>query len=69
MLNSIALTIQSYAEKTPDQIAVIAGGEKCSYKYLAECNRKVAAYLEKKGVKSGERIIVEADHILDYGYF
>ncbi len=69
MLKSIALTIQSYAEKTPEQIAVIAGGEKCSYKYLAECNRKVASYLEKRGVKAGERIIVEADHILDYVYF
>ena len=69
MLKSIALTIQSYAEKTPEQIAVIAGGEKCSYRFLAECNRKVASYLEKKGVKAGERIIVEADHILDYVYF
>ena len=42
MLNSIALTIQKFALETPEQIAVIAGGEKCSYKYLAECNRKVA---------------------------
>jgi len=69
MLNSIALTIQKFAQETPEQIAVIAGGEKCTYKHLAECNRKVAAYLEKKGVKAGERIIVEADHILDYVYF
>lgn len=69
MLNSIALCIQKFAKETPEQTAVIAGGEKCSYSYLAECNRKVASYLEKKGVKPGERIIVEADHILEYIHF
>lgn len=69
MLKSIALTIQKFAKETPEQIAVIAGGEKCSYKLLAENNRKVALYLEKKGVKPGDRLVVEADHILEYIYF
>lgn len=69
MQKSIALAIQKYALETPEQIAVIAGGEKCTYKHLAECNRKVAAYLEKKGINANERIVVEADHILEYVYF
>lgn len=69
MLNSIALTIQQFAKETPEQIAVIAQDKKCSYSYLAECNRKVALYLQKKGVKVGDRVIVEADHILEYVYF
>ncbi|MBQ8028991.1 MAG: acyl--CoA ligase [Clostridia bacterium] len=69
MLKSIALIIQKFAKETPDQIAVIAGGEKCSYKQLAQWNRKAALYLKNKGIKEGDRVVVEADHTLDYIYF
>ena len=68
MQGSIALIIQEMAEKTPEQIAVIAKDETCSYKYLAKFNRLVALYLQNKGIKAGDRIVVEADHILDYIY-
>lgn len=68
MHKSIALAIQKYAKKLPESVAVIANDEKCTYEYLAECNRKVAKYLQLKGVKAGERVIVEADHLLDYIY-
>jgi len=68
-MKSIALTIQKYAKETPDKIAVIVNDQKCSYKTLAEYNRKAALYLEGKGVKAGDRVVVEADHILPYVYF
>lgn len=67
-MKSIALTIQKYAKETPDKIAVIVNDEKCSYKTLAEFNRKAALYLESKGIKAGDRIVVEADHLLSYVY-
>ncbi len=69
MLESIALTIQKFAQETPDQIAVIAQDKKCTYAYLAECNRKAALYLQNKGVKAGDRVVVEADHTLEYVFF
>lgn len=69
MFNSIALSIQKYSQETPEQIAVIAQDKKASYKLLAENNRKVALYLQNKGIKPGDRIVVEADHILEYVYF
>jgi len=68
MRNSIALVIQEKAQEKPNQIAVIVNDEKCNYEYLAECNRKVALYLQNAGIKPGDRVIVEADHILPYIY-
>ncbi len=68
MQKSIALMIQEKAKKDPNAIAIIVGEEKCSYGTLAQKNRKVALYLSEKGIKPGERIVVEADHILDYAY-
>lgn len=68
-MKSIALTIQQKAVETPEQIALIVGDETCTYAQLASYNRKVARYLEKNGVKPGERIVVEADHTLPYVYF
>lgn len=68
MLGSIALTIQKFAKEVPERTAVVANNEKCDYKYLAECNRKAAFFLQNKGIKAGDRIIVEADHILSYVY-
>lgn len=69
MLSSIALIIQQKAAEHPQKPAVIAGGETCSYASLAEYNRRTAFYLQSKGIKAGERIIVEADHTLPYIYF
>lgn len=69
MQKSIALAIQDFAKEKPEAIAVVVNGEKCTYEYLAECNRKAALYLERKGVKAGDRVLVEADHILSYVYF
>lgn len=68
MQKSIALMIQEKAKRDPNAIAIIVGEEKCSYGTLAEKNRKVARYLSEKGLKPGERIVVEADHVLDYAY-
>lgn len=68
-MKSIALAIQKYAKETPKKIAVIVNDEKCSYAQLAEYNRKTALYLQNKGIKAGDRIVVEADHIMSYVYF
>ena len=68
MQSSIALSIQETAKNNPQNIAVIVGNEKCTYENLALLNRKCALFLEKNGIKAGDRVIVEADHILDYVY-
>lgn len=68
MLNSIALIIQEKAKENPDKTAIIVGNEKCHYGRLAEMNRKAARYLMEKGIKEGDRIVVEADHLLSYVY-
>lgn len=69
MLGSIALMIQQKAAEHPEKIAIYVGDEKCTYATLAENNRRAALYLSRKGIKADERIVVEADHILDYVYF
>ncbi len=68
-MNSIALKIQEFAQTTPEQVALIINDDKCTYKELAQYNRKAALYLQNKGVKAGDRIVVEADHIFSYVYF
>ena len=68
-MKSIALKIQEFAKSTPEQIALIINDEKCNYKDLAALNRKTAKFLEGKGIKAGDRIVVEADHIMSYVYF
>lgn len=69
MFNSIALQIQHFAKETPEQIAIIAQDIKCDYASLAKYNRQVALYLKEKGIKAGDRLVVEADHTLEYVYF
>lgn len=68
MLSSIALMIQKYAKETPDKIAFYVLDEKCDYETLARYNRKAALYLQQNGVKPGDRVIVESDHLLPYVY-
>lgn len=69
MLGSIALMIQQKAAEHPKKIAIYVGEEKCTYATLAENNRRAALYLTRKGIQADQRIVVEADHILDYVYF
>ena len=66
MLDSIALTIQQIAVDSPNKTAIIVGNESCTYGHLASMNRKAALYLHSKGIKEGDRVIVEADHLLSY---
>ncbi len=68
MLNSVALMIQKFAKETPQQMAFYVGDEKCDYETLAKYNRKAAKFLIENGVKVGDRVIVESDHILPYVY-
>ena len=69
MRESIALMIQQFAAEKPETAAVIVNDETCTYAQLASANRKAARWLQEKGIRPGDRIIVEADHILDYVYF
>lgn len=69
MRESIALMIQQFAQEKPLTPAVIVNDEICTYQQLACCNRKAARYLQEKGIRPGDRVIVEADHILPYIYF
>ncbi|MBQ4128681.1 MAG: acyl--CoA ligase [Ruminococcus sp.] len=68
MLNSVALMIQKFAKETPQQMAFYVGNEKCDYETLAKYNRMAAKFLLENGVKVGDRVIVESDHILPYVY-
>ncbi len=68
MLNSIALIIQQKAAEAPEKIAITVGEETCNYGLLAKMNRKAARYLQEKGIKEGDRVVVEADHLLSYVY-
>lgn len=68
MDKSIALAVQRVAAETPDKVAFIVNGEQCSYGLLAENSRRVAGYLAGRGIKAGDRVIVEADHTLVYMY-
>lgn len=68
MERSIALMIQKFAAATPDKTALIVNDEYCSYGMLAEQNRRAARYLQEQGIRPGDRIVVEADHILPYVY-
>lgn len=68
MFDSVALAIQEFAKKTPDKTALIVGQEHCSYEKLAKKSRQAARFLLEKGIAAGDRIVVEADHTLDYVY-
>lgn len=68
MLNSIALIIQQKAAEAPEKLAITVGDESCNYGLLAKMNRKAARYLQENGIKEGDRIVVEADHLLSYVY-
>lgn len=66
MEKSVAIAIQKFAQETPDQLAIIVNGVECDYRTLAAANRRVAKYLAGRGIAEGDRVILEADHILAY---
>lgn len=66
MLSSIALIIQQKAQEHPEKVAFLVGEQTCDYATLAQMSRKAARYLQDNGVKAGDRVVVEADHILPY---
>lgn len=68
MLSSVALIIQQKALEHPEKAALIVNNEYCSYGLLAEQNRRAARYLQEKGIRPGDRVVVEADHLLPYVY-
>ena len=68
MDKSIALMIQRFARAIPEHTALIVGGERYSYALLAANCRRTALYFSGKGVKPGDRVIVEADHTPVYMY-
>ena len=68
MYSSIALSIQQTALEKPHTPAIIVNGETCSYGQLATESRRAALFLRENGIRPGDRVIVEADHILPYIY-
>ena len=69
MRKSIALMIQHFGKEKPDSTAFIANDEICTYGQLARCSRRVARYLQDRGICAGDRVVVEADHVMPYIYF
>lgn len=68
MLKSVSLMIQKFGAETPDKTAIIVNDDKVDYKTLAKNIRRAANYLKALGIKAGERVVVEADHLLEYVY-
>ena len=59
-MSTIIRTIFEFAERKPDQFALINGDICLSYYDLCEQILRVADYLKKKGVKEGDRVVIVA---------
>lgn len=60
MVNAIVEEIISHGAFKSDKLAVIANSEKITYGELSELIRKAAHYLNSKGIKTGDKVILEA---------
>lgn len=65
-MNSIAETIQSHALAQPDKVAVIAEDRTVNYSQLWTLIKAAAQGLTQKGVKPGDRVVVESAHTVEF---
>lgn len=65
-MRSIVYSIFQHKNETPDKIAVIAEDYTVSYKTLWNIITNVTDALNKNGIKSGDRVMLEANHTVEY---
>lgn len=65
-MRSIVRSIYEHSLEFPDKTAVIAADMTVSYKTLWTYISGMAALLKNKGIVRGDRVIVEADHTVEY---
>ena len=65
-MRSIVRSIYEHSLEFPDKTAVIAADMTVSYKTLWTYISGMAALLKNNGIERGDRVIVEADHTVEY---
>ena len=65
-MRSIVRSIYEHSVANPDKVAVIAADDTVSYSTLWKLAVGVSHYLKKAGIKVGDRVIVEADHTVEF---
>ena len=63
---SIVKSIYLHSQNTPDKVAIIATDYKVDYRTLWNAITTVTHCLKEKGFKQGDRIMLEADHTVEY---
>lgn len=63
---SIVKKIHEFSKKTPDKTAVIANDCAVDYKNFWNAITCVAHLLKENGIKTGDRIMIEANHTVEY---
>lgn len=65
-MRSIVRSIFEHSKSTPDKIAIIAQDDIVSYQMLWNLITGVNHYLKVQGISIGDRIMLEADHTVEY---
>lgn len=65
-MQSIVEYLAYYAEKTPENDAVIANGEKLTFKELWNSVRNLSAYLKEHGIRTNDKVLVKGAHTVQY---
>ncbi|MBR0036375.1 MAG: AMP-binding protein [Bacteroidales bacterium] len=58
----IVQRILEHAQKSPDDIAVIANDHETTYREFADMIYSISVWLKAKGVKQGDHVVVQASH-------
>jgi len=65
-MRSIVKSIYEHQLTQPKKIAIIAEDITVDYQMLWEMMSTVAALLKEKGLQKGDRVILEADHTVEF---
>lgn len=65
-MRSIVYSIYQHKNETPDKVAVIAEDYTVDYKALWNIISNVSAALKKNGISVGDRVMLEANHTVEY---
>ena len=65
-MRSLVRCIYEHSCKTPDKTAVIATDDTVDYSTLWRLTANVSHYLKANGITTGDRVMVEADHTIEY---
>ena len=65
-MQSLVEYLAFHAKNTPLVKAVIANGKELTYSKLWDAVRSFADYLNKNGIKKGDRVIVKGAHTVEY---